>query len=133
MFGDAPSVLVARRAQGVVTEHQGVPVRHFKSGMVELQLARAHQEQGVVVHVAFAPVAAHEGAEHPVFGAHVNLIAGDEAESLLVPSLGGSEIGDVDDAVAKPLDALLRRFERHPLPEAHPVGPKVEGLALGRA
>ena len=80
------------------------------------------QEQRVVVGRLLAAVAAQEGAEREL-RRELDLVGGDEAEAVLVPSLAGAEVGDVEHAVAEALHmrgaaghaldaALLRGFVR---------------------
>ena len=104
MAADAPAVLVAAAGEVLVAGHQVVEVLHLEGDMVELDHARAHREEGVMVDVLGAAIAAHERGEHLLSIAEIDLVRVHEAEVRVVEGLGRAEVVDQQDEVAEALD-----------------------------
>ncbi len=96
-----------------MAEHKVVEIGDLESGVVEAGPFRTlRQEQGVVIGRGLAAVAAQEGAEREL-GGHPDLVRGDEAEAVLVPTLGRAEVGDIEHHVAE--SDHVRRAGEHAL------------------
>ena len=100
---DAPLRMPAGGREVRVAGHQIVEVGNLERGMVELGLADPEQEQRVVIDELLAAIAAQKRTERRGL-VERDLVGGDQAEVLLVPSFARPIVEHVEHAMAQPLD-----------------------------
>ena len=102
---DAPVMRVAAAAQVLVAGHQVVEILHLERDVVQLDAAGADREERVVIHVLRAAVESHEGGEHRIALAEIDLVRVPEAEVRVVERLRLAEVLDEQDEMPVPLHA----------------------------
>jgi hypothetical protein len=107
---DPPLGVVPTLHEVGVSGHEVVEVGHLERRVVERGAASAEEEQGVVVDVAVASIAAQERPERGAL-VELNLVGREQAEVLLVPRFTRAVVDDVENAVTEPLDVRRSRFQ----------------------
>jgi hypothetical protein len=119
-------VLVASRGQVLVAGHQVVEILHLEGDVVELDHSGPDGEEGVVVDVLAAAIATHEGGEHMLAVAEVDLVGVHEAEVRMVEGLGLAEVVDQQDEVAEPLHVRRAALDVLRFAKSPPVAADVD-------